>query len=245
MKTALVTGISGKIGGEIAKKLINDGYFVVGQYNSNEKAVALFEDYLIKNNLTDYFVGVKADFSKTSEIDKLYDRFKQNFSHIDLLVNNAGVDLISLVEDTTEQQFDNVFNINVKSAFMLTKKFIPDMLDRKSGNVIFISSIWGLKGASCESVYSASKFALVGLAKSLAKELGPNGIRVNAVCPGVIDSPMNDVFSQNEKQQLIDETPLKRLGKAGEVADLVSYLASDSSSFITGQAIAVDGGFTL
>ena len=196
-------------------------------------------------NLKDYFYPIKSDFSSSEGVKNLLERVYQNFKHVDVLVNNAGVDLIKLFSETEEEEYDEIMNVNLKSAFLLTKGIVKSMIDRKEGKIIFISSIWGLQGASMESVYSASKFALVGLTKSLAKELGPSNISVNAVCPGVIDSPMNDVFTEEEKKDLMGRTPLNRLGKAEEVAELVYFLTSEKAEFINGQAIAVDGGFAL
>lgn len=245
MKTALITGVSGKIGKEIAKKFIENGYFVMGVYNRNENSIKELNGYLSEKNLSDYFVAVQADISTIQGVDYVTGRFRENFSHIDVLVNNAGVDLIKLCSDTTEEEYDEVFNVNVKASYFFASNFIADMVSRQNGKIIFVSSIWGVSGASMESAYSASKFALVGLTKSLAKELGESNINVNCVCPGVIDSPMNDVFSSEEKQELINRTPLKRMGEAKEVASVVYYLSSDEASFITGQAITLDGGFTL
>lgn len=245
MKTVLITGVSGTIGKAIAKKYLSEGYFVLGQYNKNIRSIDNFVAELEELNLKESFYPICADFSTADGVEELVSRVYQNFNHVDVLVNNAGVDLIKLLQDTEEEEYDEVMNVNLKSSVLLTKAMVNPMIERKQGKIIFISSIWGVQGASMESVYSASKFALIGLTKSLAKELGYNNITVNAVCPGVIDSPMNDVFTEEEKTDLIERTPLSRLGKPEEVAELVYFLTSEKAEFINGQAIVVDGGFAL
>ena len=245
MKTVLITGVSGTIGKAIAQKYLSEGYFVLGQYNTNQRSIDNFINDLEESGLKEYFYPIKADFSKSDGVDELINRVYQNFKHVDVLINNAGVDLIKLFQDTEEEEYDEVMNVNLKSSVALTKAMVKPMIDRKEGKIIFISSIWGLQGASMESIYSASKFALIGLTKSLAKELGSSNVTVNAVCPGVIDSPMNDVFTEEEKLDLINRTPLNRLGNAEEVAELVYFLTSEKASFINGQSIAIDGGFAL
>lgn len=245
MKVALITGVSGGLGKSVAKKFIDEGYFVVGSFNSGEKRISEFISELEKENKQDYFFPIKADFNSAESVTALYNIATKSFKHFDVLVNCAGVDLYKTFTDTTEKEWDNVFNVNVKSAFILTKEVLKGMIERKSGKIIFISSIWGNSGASMESVYSASKSALIGLTKSLAKEEAESGITVNCVCPGVIDTKMNDMFTESEKADLIEKTPLHRFGKPNEVAELVYFLASESADFITGEVITLDGGFTL
>lgn len=243
MKVAVVTGASGEIGGAIAKKLIESGYFVLAQYSSNPSGIDNIKKQLGSEELTNNLFGVFADFSTAFGYQALVDAVNKSFKHIDVIVNVAGVDLYNAFGDTTDEQLSKVMNVNFNSAFMLTSKLIPQLHASEKGKIVFISSIWGEVGGSMESAYSASKSALIGLTKSLAKELAP--ITVNCVCPGVIDTKMNDIFSCEEKQELIDKTPLKRFGKAEEVGDLVDYLVSDKGDFITGQIITIDGGFTL
>lgn len=240
MKVALITGVSGGIGSKIAEKFLENEYFVVGSFNRNRKAVDR-----LKEKYRDYFFGVKADLTRAEDIKKLYNFVKTEFGHTNVLVGAAGVDIYKLFTEVTEEEWDEIFSVNVKANFLLAKECAPDMIKRKSGKMIFISSIWGEVGASMESVYSASKFALNGLTKSLAKELAPSGITVNGVAPGVIDTKMNDRFSTEEKAELIDRTPLSRFGTARDIAEICYFLATESGNFITGQVITADGGFTL
>ena len=153
--------------------------------------------------------------------------------------------LYKLITDTTDAEWDKVFSVNMKSAFKITNGFLKEMIVNQRGKIVNISSMWGLVGASMEVAYSASKSALIGYTKALAKELAPSGINVNCVCPGVIDTPINARFSKEDMAALKDETPLGRIGKPKDVAELVAFLCSDNSDFITGQIIACDGGFTL
>ena len=245
MKTALVTGVSGGIGNAIAKTLIKNGYFVLGQYNSDENSVNDLKAQLQKEGLLDYFFAYKADFSVKGEVEKLYQQISTSFKRIDALILNAGVDLYKLVVDTQESEYDRLFDINLKSGFMLSKLFLPKMTEYKKGRIVFVSSIWGQRGASMEAVYSASKWAQIGFAKSLALEVASTGVTVNCVCPGVVDTKMNSHFTNQEMQDILSGIPAGRLCSPQEVADLVAFLTSDLAGYITGQDITIDGGFTL
>nr|MBO4518310.1 SDR family oxidoreductase [Clostridia bacterium] len=240
MKTALITGASGAIGGAIAEKFIKDGYFVVGGYNENEKRVKELE-----KKYKDLFFGVKADLKSESEIRALYGYAEKNFGHIDALILNAGIGLYKLLTDTSLEEWDGVFSVNVRSSFLLSKLCLNEMIRRGRGKIVFISSVWGKVGASMETAYSASKAALIGLTKALAKEVSPSGICVNCVCPGVIASKMNARFSEKEMAALTAKTPVGRIGSPEEVAELCAYLCSEKADFITGQDFSVDGGFGL
>lgn len=245
MKTALITGASGKIGRALVKKFIKEGYFVLCHYSSSAGGICILKEELKKDGFLGNAEFYQADFNDTKAVENLYNQIKKDYGGIDVLVNNSGVDLYGFMDATTEEEFDRVMNVNFKSAFMLSKFALPKMIEEKSGNIVFISSVWGITGASMESIYSASKSALIGLTKSLAKELAPSGIRVNCVCPGVIDTPMNDIFTKEEKQEIINEIPLGRMGRAEEVASLVYFVSSNDASYITGQVLTVDGGFIL
>ena len=245
MKVALITGASGGIGKAIAQKLIDNGYFVVGQYNSGRKSVDDFAKQLKAQGKDDYFFGIKADLSKTQDIDDMMDNVLKSFKSIDVLVNNAGVSLTKLITDTTLVEWDKVFDVNVKSAYLITQKVLKGMISKKSGKIVNVSSMWGLVGSSMEVCYSASKASLIGFTKALAKEVGSSNINVNCVCPGVIDTPMNSHLTKEDLTDLANETPLNRIGTPEEVADLVYFLASENSKFITGQVISCDGGFTV
>ena len=245
MKVALVTGASGGIGKAIAQKFIDNGYFVVGQYNSGRKSIDDFTKQLKLQGKSDYFFSIKADLSKTQDIEDMMENVLKSFKSIDVLVNNAGVSLTKLITDTTLIEWDKVFDVNVKSAYLITNKVLKGMISKQYGKIINVSSMWGLVGSSMEVCYSASKASLIGFTKALAKEVGPSNINVNCVCPGVIDTPMNAHLTQEDLSDIASETPLNRIGTPEEVADLVYFLGSEQSKFITGQVISCDGGFTV
>ena len=240
MKKALITGASGGIGYATALKLYNEGYFIIAQYNKNAYAIEkLYRE--VDGNL----FAIQADLSQSDGVKNFVQTVKKSFKQVDLIVNNAGAGLYKLITQTTEDEWDKLFALNMKSAFLITNAFLPEMIDNKSGKIVNVSSVWGQVGASMEVCYSASKASLIGYTKALAKELAPSNINVNCVCPGVIDTPINSRFSASEMQDLAQGTPLGRIGKAEEVAELIAFLASEKSNFITGQVITCDGGFTL
>lgn len=242
MKTAIITGASGGIGAALVKKFVGEGYFVVGGYNQGkERAEKLIREL---GGYKDYFMPVFSDLSKNGGAESVYNAAKANFGHADVLICSAGLDLYKLAEETTEEDLDKIFSVNVRSAYRLAALALPEMQRREFGRVIFISSVWGVAGAAMESAYSASKSALTGLTKALAKETG-GGVTVNCVSPGVIDTSMNARFNKKEISDLIERTPAARLGTAEEVAELVLFLASEKAGFITGQNVVIDGGFIL
>ena len=245
MKTALVTGASGGIGNEIVKNFCQKEIFVGAQYNKNSQSLISLKEQLAKKNIGDYLSLYKADFCCASGAENLYKEFIKDFNHTDILVCNAGIDLYKLAQDTTNEEFNKVFMVNTQSAFILSKLCLEQMIKRKSGKIIFVSSVWEQVGASNESVYSLTKSALIGYTKALAKEVGSCGITVNCVCPGFINTPMNNRFTEQEKQEIISRTPLLRAGTPSDVANLISFLTSKESDFITGQVISCDGGFIL
>lgn len=167
------------------------------------------------------------------------------YRHIDVLVNNAGIAHIGLITDMTEAQWDRLFSVNLKGAFALTQAVLPGMISRQRGAIINIASMWGEVGASCEAAYSASKGALIGLTKALSKEVGPSGIRVNCVSPGVIATDMNAELDDDALNALREETPLQRIGTAEDVAKTVLFLCGEGASFITGQVVGVSGGLVV
>ena len=168
-----------------------------------------------------------------------------SYGKLDVLVNNAAISRQNVFQDIDDNEFYEVMNTNFNSMFKLTRAFADDMISKKSGKIINISSMWGISGASCEVHYSASKSAVIGFTKALAKELGPSGICVNCIAPGVIETDMNSCYDEETLNSLKEETPLGRLGKPYEVAKLIEFLASENSDFITGQVIGIDGGFIL
>ena len=245
MKIALITGASGGIGGETVKTFIKNGYFVAGLYNRGQKEIDELVGYLKEKGLSDFFCAYKCDLKNEGEINSVIEKISADFKHIDVLINNAGVDLYKLITDTAVKEWDGVFSVNVKAAFILTKFALKSMIARKSGSIVNVSSVWGISGASMEAAYSASKAALIGLTKATAKEVAESGITVNCVCPGVIDTKMNDCFSSDEKEELISRIPLNRMGSPAEIAELIYFLCSEKAGYITGQTINCDGGFLL
>lgn len=245
MKTALITGASGGIGKEIVKKFVQNGYKVIAQYNKNKNAIDELLTELERENLGGTVYPVQADFTHLNSIEKMFLDVFSKFNGVDVLVNNTGIGLYKLITDTTEKEWDEIFDVNVKSVYYTVNKVLPFMLNKKAGKIVNVSSMWGISGASCEVAYSASKAALIGYTKALAKELAPSGINVNCVCPGVIDTKMNARFNKEEMDALIQETPLNRLGTPKDVAELIFFLTEEKSSFITGQIISCDGGFLV
>ncbi len=245
MKVALITGASSGIGRETARLFAKNGYLVFAHYNKNIEGVNSLIKELEKENISSALFGAQADFNDTDSIKNMFSQIEKSVKHIDVLVNNAGLGLYKLITETTESEWDKLFNINIKASYYLTNLVLPKMIEWKKGKIINISSIWGVNGASMEVAYSASKSAVIGYTKALAKEVSPSGITVNCVCPGVIDTAMNARFTNEEMQELKNLTPVGRLGNPEEIAELIYFLASDKADFITGQIITADGGFTL
>ena len=244
MKTAVITGASGGIGLALTKTFIKNGYFVIAQYNANEKPLLSLKEELLKDGLSDYLFCAKVDLSKDNGASELFSIINKSFKKINLLINNAGMDLYKLCEETETSELDKVINVNFRSAYQLTSRLIPLLKIADNPSIINISSVWGEKGACMETAYSATKSALIGLTKALSKELAPQ-IRVNCVTPGVIDTPMNACFSKEEMREIIKEIPMSRLGKPSEVASLCLFLASNEAGYITGATIPINGGYGL
>lgn len=236
-KVALVTGGSKGIGFSIVNALAENNYIVVFTYNSSE------ENALLLKNKFDNVFPFKINFHIENDISSLVDFTIGKFGKIDLLINNAGVDLIKQIQDISDNEFDKIIGINLKTAFILSREVSKNMIKNHRGNIINISSIWGVIGASMESVYSISKSGLDGLTKSLAKELGPSNIRVNSIAPGFIDTDMNSFLGDDEKQKILDEIPLGRIGKPSDISNVVMML--ENCDYITGQIIQVNGGWNI
>ena len=234
MKTVFVTGASGGIGEAIAKKFAENGYFVGVGYNTNrEKA----ENLAKKIN----GVAIKTDVSDEKSVSAAMSDFLLRAGRLDVLVNSAGIALpIKTLLDTTSKEFDKAFSVNVKGVYNCCKAAIPAMLDG-GGSIINISSMWGVTGGSCEASYSASKAAVIGFTKALAKEYAAAGITINCVAPGYIDTPMNDNLSDENKKLAIADIPVGRVGEGEDVAKAVFYLA-ENGGFVTGEVLSVNGG---
>lgn len=236
-KVAIVTGGSKGIGASIVKKLSQNGYSVILNYNTSKIEA---EKIALTNKNIHLF---KADVSNYFEVQSLVNYAITNFGKIDLLVNNAGIDLIKTINDTSIEDFDNILKTNLYSAFYTSKEVSKYMINQKFGSIINISSIWGLIGASCEMAYSVSKAGLDAMTKSLAKELGPSNIRINSIAPGIIDTDMNKFLNEKEKKSIISEIPLEKIGNVSDISECVLFLAN--SSYITGQIIQVNGGWNI
>ena len=234
MKTVFVTGASGGIGEAIAKKFAENGCFVGVGYNTNrEKA----ENLAKKIN----GVAIKTDVSDEKSVAAALSDFLLRAGRLDVLVNSAGIALpIKTLLDTTSKEFDKAFSVNVKGVYNCCKAAIPAMLDG-GGSIINISSMWGVTGGSCEAIYSASKAAVIGFTKALAKEYAAAGITINCVAPGYIDTPMNDNLSDENKKLAIADIPVGRVGEGEDVAKAVFYLA-ENGGFVTGEVLSVNGG---
>lgn len=234
MKTVLITGATGGIGQAMAKEFSDNGYNVVMNYYKNEEAA---------KKLLEKVNGIifKADVSNIHEVEDMFEIARKKYGKIDVLINNSAIQQIGMLCDLDVNQWQKVMDVDLTGAFNTIKCALKDMM-YSGGKIINISSIWGQCGASCEAAYSAAKAGLIGLTKSIAKEY-PN-INTNCICPGVIETPMNNHLSQEEKQQLLDEIPLKRFGKPEEVASLALFLA-EKGNYILGQVIAVNGGMYM
>lgn len=231
MKTVLITGGVRGIGASIALAFKQKGYRVCVAYSRDGESAKKISAQGVE--------AYRADVSKEEDVKGLFEKV----GAVDVLVNNAGVSLIKQIQDVSYGEFDRVMKINVGGAFLCSREAAKGMIDRKSGLIVNISSVWGEVGGSCESVYSASKAALLGFTKALAKELGWSGIRVNSVSPGVIDTPMNAHFSEEEIRLLKEEIPMGRLGAGEDVAKAVLYL--EENDYVTGVDIPVNGGFSI
>ena len=242
-KTALITGSSRGIGAAAALRLAGDGYDIVVNYI--ERGDKASEVVSAVRDLGRRAIAVQADVSDRAQVEKMFEEARRQLGEVSLLVSNAGIAGQVQIQDLTEERWRRFFAVHVDGAFNTIQCALPYMLSEHSGCIITVSSMWGLRGASCESAYSASKAALIGLTRSLANELAPTGIRVNCIAPGVIDTDMLDELPSGVKDTLADETPLGRLGRPSDIAAAISFLASDEASFITGQVLTCDGGFIV
>lgn len=242
-KTALITGSSKGIGAATAILLAQRGYNVVINYNESYESASLLCRSLASNGYS--VITQKANVANRLEVDLMVKEAIYKFGSVDILVNNAGIAYQGLITETDEIDFDKVIDINLKGVFNCCKAVIPSMVNKKSGRIINISSMWGQVGASCEVAYSAAKAGVIGLTKALAKELAPSGITVNAIAPGLIDTNMNSNLSVEDLNAFVEDIPLGRMGSADEIAAAIEFLASDKAGYITGQVLGINGGFVI
>lgn len=237
-KRVLISGGSRGIGRAMVKLFSENGYKVAFTYLNSEREALLLEEETGA-------MAIKADCRKEADIISAVAIANERLSGIDCLINNAAISRFSLLTDITLDEWNDIMSVNLTAPFLYSREVGRLMISEKRGRIINISSVWGLVGASCESAYSAAKAGLIGLTRALAKELGPSGITVNAIAPGVINTEMNSSLGKETLDALADETPLCRIGEPDEVAALALYLCSDTAGFITGEVINVSGGFVI
>lgn len=236
-KIVLITGASRGIGREIAVELSKKGYKVIANYNkSEEQAQKLRQE---NQNIEIY----KADVSKREQVKEMIQYILKKYGKIDVLINNAGIAESKLFTDVTDEDWSKIINNNLYSTFCVTQEALPNMINQKQGCIINISSIWGMVGASCETIYSITKAGIDAMTKSLAKELGPSNIRVNSIAPGIIDTDMNKNLTEQEINQIREEIPLERIGKTLDIAKCVNWIIEDE--YTTGQVISINGGWII
>lgn len=239
MKTIIVTGGSRGIGRAIVEKFANENYNVILNYNKSEfAALDIAKQY--KNVET-----FKADVSKPKDVEAMINFAENKFGHIDVLINNAGISSTGLLQDLSLEEWNKLFETNVTGTFLVTREVLPRMISKKSGKIINISSVWGIVGASMEVAYSASKAAIIGFTKALAKEVGPSNITVNAIAPGIVMTDMVSNLSVEEFEQIRMDIPLGRIGSTEDIANTAFYLASDEANYMTGQIISPNGGWVM
>ena len=242
-KIALITGGSRGIGAACVRAFAEDGDAVAFLYNRSEsKAQSLVRTLRADGRDVSAY---RCDLADPVQVKTVITDILRIYRRIDALVNCAGIAHIGLYTDMTEDEWDHLFAVNVRSAFSVTRAVLPGMISAQKGSIVNVSSMWGEVGASCEVAYSATKAALIGMTKALAKEVGPSGVRVNCVTPGVIDTDMNAQLTEDDRAALSDETPLGRIGEAAEVAQTILFLCSEGASFITGQIVGVSGGLVI
>ncbi len=240
-KVVIVTGASRGIGREIARQLAKSKMKVIANYNQSVKEANELKKELEKEGIE--IDIIKADITKREEVQKLVQYTIEKYKKIDVLINNAGISEYKMFTDETDEDWNKIINTNLYSAFIMSQEVIPNMIHHKEGNIINISSIWGVTGASLEVLYSISKAGMNGMTKALAKELGPSNIRVNAIAPGMIETKMNNKLTKEEIEQIKEEIPLERIGKTEDIAKCVKWLIEDN--YTTGQIISVNGGWSM
>ena len=242
-KVALVTGASRGIGRATAEAFARAGYQVAANYSRSKEQIEQFSAQMEREGCA--VIPVQADVSDPEQVERMVQTVQRQFGHIDVLVCNAGIARQGLLTDFSPADWRQMMSVNLDGTFYCCRSVLPGMIRRQSGCIITTSSIWGITGASCEVPYSAAKAGIIGLTRALAKEVGPSGIRVNCIAPGVIDTEMNGNLTPEVMAQLQEETPLGTIGTPKQVADLALYLAGEGASFLTGQVISPNGGFLI
>ena len=243
MKNALVTGASGGIGRAVAKELAHRGWRVALHYHANEAAAKSLEEEIRREG--GFARTYPADLTQEAQVEALFGAVERDLGFVEGLVNSAGVAWKGLFTDMTLADWRWVVDGDLTSVFLCCRRALPAMIREKRGSIVNVSSMWGEVGASCEAAYSAAKAGVIGLTKALAKELGPSGITVNCVAPGVIATEMNAALSPETLAALAEDTPLERLGTPEDVAQAIWFLASPAGDFFTGQVLAPNGGFVI
>lgn len=233
MRNVLITGASRGIGAATARAFAERGDKVFINYNNSQEAA----EELAKETGG---VAIRADVSNANEVNAMFEKI----GSVDILINNAGISGFYMLDAMSDEEWKRMIDVNLNSVFYCTRAFLPQMINRKQGAIVNVSSMWGICGASCEVAYSTAKAGIIGFTKALAKEVGPSGIRVNCVAPGVIDTDMNKALDEDAKKALCEETPLGRLGTPEEIAKAIVFLA-DENSFITGQILSPNGGLVI
>ena len=243
MPTAFISGASRGIGASIAIKLAQEGYDLALNYHTNTKAAQKVEK--LAQNYGAKTLVLQGDIANGEKVKQMFQQANEHFGGIDVLINNAGIAEQLMFQDITYDKWRRMFAVTVDGAYFCLQNVLAHMIKQKHGRIINISSMWGEVGASCEVHYSAAKGALIAMTKALAKELGPSGITVNCITPGVTTTEMNSHLSEEDLDALKAETPLNALGEPVDIAEMVAFLASDKAKFITGQIIGINGGLVI
>ena len=239
MKNILLTGASGGIGYAIARKFLeNSDARMILQYNTHaQKIESLKEEFPYRID------SYKADLSDEKSVVEFLKKIDSDYKRLDIIIHSAGISVVDTINHTKVEDISKIINVNLKSPILITQKLVGKMIEKKSGVIIFISSMWGITGSSCESVYSATKGGIIAFSNSLSKELGPSNIRVNSVSPGFINTAMNDNIKVEDRDLFVSEIPLLRAGEATDVSNAIYFLCGDEASYISGANLRVDGGY--
>lgn len=242
MKTALITGGSRGIGSAICKALSTNHKVVIGYSNSKEEAKKLEESI---NSNGGNAMSVKIDVSDKNSINTAFEEIEESYGIVEVLVNNAGITRDNILPRMKDSEWDDVIQTNLTGSYLTTQRAIKNMMKNKWGRIIFISSVVGISGNQGQSNYAASKAGLIGLAKSVSKEMGARNITSNVIAPGYIETDMTSFLSEENKENIIEQLSIKRIGKPEDISNVVSFLSSEESEYITGQVISVDGGLSV